>query len=718
MSATLSSLPAVMANFLPSHSVEEVSPAASSDASDSRSSVGDSRSVSPVASDSSSTSARSDALSVWPRSWSTITVEALTPSCLSALFDAEAVDGKLGVVRCGADEVAEVLPEDFASEGLPPYISTTPTEAAIQSIISAAGLRAIISFPSPSGKQSFHVLERPRVAFAPVAHTPGFPAEGGVLEVPKGGSSSATFTATTTTSCSLTRDAGTTTIPIAPTSPTPSPLGNIPTEAEWESLWRAWDIVTLSMIPPAMLHQKPIDLRHKCLFYIGHIPTFLDMLLDKAERLAGVDEAGGGGPSEPAYFWNVFERGIDPHVDDPEHCHNHSEVPTRDEDWPTLEQILAFRDRVRARLMRLYADLRAGRVKLSRNIARTLSYTLEHEGFHVETLLYMLIQRAGTGTLPPPGFTPPPWDFLKAQWDAMPAPATPTAKLGPATITLGHDDSEGEDFLRQYAEKDGQNAEDKSAQEKGLYTEDEIVNHEFGWDNESPARATHVGAFRAEWRPVTNGEFEAYWRKSDGKVPMPKSWVEEEGEVKVRTMYGPVAFDIARHWPVLTAYDDLAAYAASKGGRLPTEPELRLFLDMYDFGHAGGANVGFRNWHPVPATAGLDLATNTTTSALADSTPSATNTNTTASPSTTPPPGAGSNGGVWEWTSTLFDTHPGLTPTQLFPGYSTDFFDTKHQVVLGASYATIPRLGRRTVRNFYQHNYPYPWVAGRVVYDV
>ena len=173
-------------------------------------------------------------------------------------------------------------------------------------------------------------------------------------------------------------------------------------------------------------------------------------------------------------------------------------------------------------------------------------------------------------------------------------------------------------------------------------------------------------------------------------------------------MYGPVAFDIARHWPVLTAYDDLAAYAASKGGRLPTEPELRLFLDTYDVGHAGGANVGFRNWHPVSATAGLVDAAY----------PENTTSTTSPSPTTTPPPCAGSNGGVWEWTSTLFDTHPGLTPTQLFPGYSTDFFDTKHQVVLGASYATIPRLGRRTVRNFYQHNYPYPWVAGRVVYDV
>lgn len=38
---------------------------------------------------------------------------------------------------------------------------------------------------------------------------------------------------------------------------------------------------------------------------------------------------------------------------------------------------------------------------------------------------------------------------------------------------------------------------------------------------------------------------------------------------------------------------------------------------------------------------------------------------------------------------------------------------------LGASYATIPRLSeRKTVRNFYQHNYPYPWVGARVAYDV
>jgi len=46
--------------------------------------------------------------------------------------------------------------------------------------------------------------------------------------------------------------------------------------------------------------------------------------------------------------------------------------------------------------------------------------------------------------------------------------------------------------------------------------------------------------------------------------------------------------------------------------------------------------------------------------------------------------GKGSNGGVWEWTSTVFDTHEGLVPTDLFTGYSADFFDTKHQIAVSS----------------------------------
>ncbi len=58
--------------------------------------------------------------------------------------------------------------------------------------------------------------------------------------------------------------------------------------------------------------------------------------------------------------------------------------------------------------------------------------------------------------------------------------------------------------------------------------------------------------------------------------------------------------DVAYNWPVIASYNDMSRYALVKGGRLPTEPELRLFYDKFEAGYEGGANVGFRNWHPIP----------------------------------------------------------------------------------------------------------------------
>ncbi|KAF8158186.1 DUF323 domain-containing protein [Crassisporium funariophilum] len=441
--------------------------------------------------------------------------------------------------------------------------------------------------------------------------------------------------------------------------PVSSPFG-VPSRADWNNIWSAWDFVTRRMIPTSMLYQKPIDLRHICLFYLGHIPAFLDIQLSKLLQEPN---------TEPKEFKDIFERGIDPDVDDPTECHPHSEVPQTDDAWPTQTSILKFQSAVRARLMKLYDDIESGKVTLTRKMGRVLFMTLEHEGMHTETLLYMLLQRAGTGTLPPTGFISPSWSSLAAGWAAAPAPEARTVTLGPATVILGHDDAEAEDDI----------------------FPDAIQGHEYGWDNESPKREVHVDKFEIEWRPVTNGEYyQFYIGQGAGKVDLPASWVENDDGILVRTLYGPVEMEVAERWPVCTSYNDLSTYATVKGGRLPSEPELRLFYDKFDSGYEGGANVGFRNWHPVPATTGSGRSG-----------------------------GKGSNGGVWEWTSTVLEKVDGFVPSKLYPGYSMDFFDGKHQVVLGGSYATIPRISeRRSFRNWYQRNYPYPWVGGRVVYDI
>lgn len=42
----------------------------------------------------------------------------------------------------------------------------------------------------------------------------------------------------------------------------------------------------------------------------------------------------------------------------------------------------------------------------------------------------------------------------------------------------------------------------------------------------------------------------------------------------------------------------------------------------------------------------------------------------------------GHNGGVWEWTATKMEPFDGYVASKLYPGYSSDFFDEKHYVVV------------------------------------
>ena len=139
----------------------------------------------------------------------------------------------------------------------------------------------------------------------------------------------------------------------------------------------------------------------------------------------------------------------------------------------------------------------------------------------------MLLQRTGTGTIPPSvgGFATPCWESLAEAWDTAPDPSSATATLGPTTVELGHDDLETDDSSL------------------------DVKDHEFGWDNEHPRRDVEVGTYRIEWRPVSNGQFYEYWKTAEGKVPMPKSWVNQNGHVMVSNwpVYNHLRARMLRH---------------------------------------------------------------------------------------------------------------------------------------------------------------------------
>jgi L-histidine Nalpha-methyltransferase / hercynylcysteine S-oxide synthase len=201
----------------------------------------------------------------------------------------------------------------------------------------------------------------------------------------------------------------------------------LPSLADWEALWHAWDAVTKGMLPAEEVLEKPIRLRNACIFYLGHIPTFLDIQLTRTT---------GGIATDPRYFWTIFERGIDPDVDNPEKCHAHSEIP---EEWPTVVEIEQYQQRVRSRLRQLYGLDGAVENGLSRRVRRGMWVGFEHEAMHLETLLYMLLQ--SDKVLSPP-LAPRP-DFKRMARKAKAARVPNAWHVVPAqTITVGIDDPE------------------------------------------------------------------------------------------------------------------------------------------------------------------------------------------------------------------------------------------------------------------------------------
>lgn len=252
---------------------------------------------------------------------------------------------------------------------------------------------------------------------------------------------------------------------------------------------------------------------------------------------------------------------------------------------------------------------------------------------------------------------------------------------------------------------------------------DEGPDRFFGWDNEKPTRTIKAtAAFQAKARPITNGDFAEYLQGNQSEA-LPASWftTHNVGETDlgtsyidgkfVKTVYGPIALRDALGWPVWASYDELERCAGFFGGRIPTVEECHSLYQYAEQskqdeadgilsrkisavnGHLSengvatsptsssssrsvdphrhfvdlqGCNVGLQNWHPVPVTPfGGKLC------------------------------GRSELGGLWEWTSSALQRHEGFDAGKLYPAYTDDFFDGKHNIVLGSSWATHPRIGGR-----------------------
>jgi len=354
-------------------------------------------------------------------------------------------------------------------------------------------------------------------------------------------------------------------------------------------------------------------------------------------------------------FDELFARGIDPVGVD--RCE-----PDRAGQWPEPAEVLRYRDRVRDMLRRSteYVSQLAERDVLAEN-GRVLQLVIEHELMHHETLLYMMHQLEPALLRPPT--QRPPLDTSIA------APASRVAVPG-GEVRLGA-------------------------------RWDELP---FGWDNEFSEHSAEVGSFAIDTAAVRIGDWLGFmgdgayrraelwsedgwaWRQRND-IEHPAFWKWDGARWAVRALFDEVTADDAASWPVYVSWAEAEAYARWKNGRLPTEAEYHRAAEGLSWS-ANDGNLDWRRWAPVASGSG-----------------------------------AASRHGVrdlvgngWEWTSSRFTPFPGFKPwARTYPGYSADFFDGQHYVMLGGSWATDGSLVRRSFRNWFQPHYPYVYAKFRVV---
>ena len=220
----------------------------------------------------------------------------------------------------------------------------------------------------------------------------------------------------------------------------------------------------------------------------------------------------------------------------------------------------------------------------------------------------------------------------------------------------------------------------------------------FGWDSEYGNLEVKVKTFLVSQNLITNGEFlefvqgggynnSNYWNteswewKQIHKVEHPK-WIYQENNYRYRATFDEI--DLPLDWPVEVNHYEAMAYCRWKGKntRLMTEAEWNQALKISEDSRlSNNYNLNLQFISPTP----VGMFSENNQSSISDL-----------------------RGNVWEWLGETFYPLPGFKTHHLYEDQSAPFFDNKHLMMLGGSWATNGTMALACYRNwfrpyFYQH---------------
>ena len=412
--------------------------------------------------------------------------------------------------------------------------------------------------------------------------------------------------------------------------------------------WESYESLFEVLVNDTVYYQRPESLRHPLIFYFGHTATFfanklvVSKVIDQrvcprieSMMAIGVDEMS----------WDDLN---DAHYD-----------------WPTVDEVRVYRDKVRALVESLIDDLPLTLPIDWQSPFWIILMGIEHERIHLETSSVLIRQL--------------PIDSVKPHPEWM------------------HCTETGEAPENKLLDVSGGLVKQGRTQPSSTY----------GWDNEYGSLETEVTEHKASQFLVSNQEFlgfiedngyqtESYWTTEGWdwaqykNAKYPAFWVRNKGVFRYRTMLEEI--DMPWDWPVDVNYLEAKAFCnwlaekTRKKIRLPTEAEWVRLADLQlDFDNANrlesDANIDLKHWAsscPVNHFSHDGLHDDS----FYDIT-----------------------GNVWQWTETAIDGFEGFEVHPAYDDFSVPTFDGRHNLFKGGSWISTGNESNRDSRYAFRRHF-------------